>query len=899
KQNLQRQVGTLYAATNVTSRLGEIALPKDWEWVYPETELKIDPDGNIKTYEARCSKESYLPFTVFLPVGVTEVTGAYITGDDELTVKHTGSYQLHLRLDGYNVPLEKNKTFEDYLKSIVSCSWQGDSLLTVNNKNGWETTATAGVVELSAEAAVRATVVVGDETFREDFNVVILADHITELAIIPKESVKNRLKFTFDENEKAAYVYDKDLAGNADTIILTATARMENRNYPVSRGTLSWKVNDENLATIIEQDDGTAVLRVLGSGTIIVTATAEDAGRKEATLAVEVRDYAPLFDMKNVLINIYSTEGVELPVYAVEGNPITRISIGDTNFRVEKNNERFYLMIVNKSAYVSKTVIDTTMNIRTRMSIDVDIPIRITVDTSKPKITFKAKTAPNVFFTDTTAVYTVNSSYDIIDITNDIDKDSVITKGFEVTSYNSTTKQLTIRAKGLTADNVHEFLDKKLELNNVKVLVRYKNYGTISETIKLSLQNKKPSYKIREISTVNARPSYQTYLYNNSDKTEIALSTNAVITSITDRVTAEMADTGRILVKYDDVKSKSYKLSIQDKNWTSPIALTGKISIVKSLATVLGSKSVTLNMAHNMTANGIVTIPVEAKNNLTPLSKVDLIGANKKSADLLSSGYLDIRFIAQKQQLEVGLKETRPASIKVGTYTIAVTGYLPQGSSGEVALTKANLKVVLVSKVPAVKFTAKSSINLIDRENTAIIYTPKISNMTTSITRVTTSGANSGFFRARLLSDGKIQVKAVPNVQLRKGTSYTLGLRMEFDNNTEVTTNVKIKPTNKLPSIKASATKATIYKVSANPIRYEVYNAGTFGSIESITLVESKASANFNFSVSKDNVVTVSLKPEVKRTIKNGKYTISYQVKMKDAAINSNPKTLKMTITVK
>ena len=45
--------------------------------------------------------------------------------------------------------------------------------------------------------------------------------------------------------------------------------------------------------------------------------------------------------------------------------------------------------------------------------------------------------------------------------------------------------------------------------------------------------------------------------------------------------------------------------------------------------------------------------------------------------------------------------------------------------------------------------------------------------------------------------------------------------------------------------------------------------------------------------------VSIKLKSAARKKLKPGNYIVSYQVAMKDAAINSKPKTLKMTITVK
>ncbi len=463
-------------------------------------------------------------------------------------------------------------------------------------------------------------------------------------------------------------------------------------------------------------------------------------------------------------------------------------------------------------------------------------------------------------------------------------------------SYDKDTGILTVKAKGLNKSTLSGFKNKKSAYNNVPLLIKYDEYGTHSETLRISPKTQRPSYKVQELSVITAGQSLNTYLTDNKTKKEVPLSDACRVTSLTPMVMAERNGAG-ITLGYSGVKGVGYKLLVSDENWTEDLTLSGKISVLKNLSTQLGEKKITLNMAHNIQNNGNVSVKVSAKNNRgISIDGVRCEAANAKAQDLIDAGYLKIKYNAAESALEIGLEANKASGIRAGNYGFKVTAVAQGGA--EMKPEKLSIALVDASKSPSVKLSGKGQINLVDRKNTSVLYSLKLTNMTASVKSVKTAGGYAGLFDAKLTGDGKIEVKAIEGAVL-SAANYTVALELGFKNNTSVTANVKIKPVNKTPKVDANRKMGTIYKASNNEVKWRVYNRGSYGEISDIVLMESEENRNFIFTKPGKNQIALKLTDEAKRTIKPGKYTVTYQVKFKDMASNAKPIIMKMGITVK
>lgn len=896
KMALKKSVGTLYAITNVDGdSLYNVELPKGWEWIDSKPYIEIDENKTIKYYEARYTQDGYAPYETLLPVAITEVIGVTISGDNELTTAHQGKYKISFKLRGYNVDFKENKSFENAMKNVAKCVWKADSMLKVKGAaDEWDIAVEAGDTASVSEGLLKVSVTVGEDTFSDDFPILILTEHINSIVIKPTASMIRPIKYTYDESENIIFIQEDRLTPSTNMLHFNAVAKIDKIERPMSKGVINWTINDEKVATINEEEDGSVSLKLLSAGTVILTAEANDVGKYSVSIPIEIRDFTPIMETKTLKINKYFEEGLELPIHAVEGNPITSIYFDDKSiFKVETVNGKFIMKIINPEKITETTTLKSNINVRTRMSDNLFTDVEIIVDVTKPNINLKLISPANVFYTNAKAKYLVDSNFEIESITNTKTR----TKGFVVEDYDRVNKIVTFGASGLSASNVDEFRNTNMDVCNVGITVKCKGYGQYTDVVKMKPEYKKPKLKIMDINTVVTKMTNDTFIYEGSKDKVIELA-NVNIQSMTDKINISKS-ANKITVYYDGSKSLSYKLFLSSDSWTSTVIANGKISIVGNMQTELGVSEISLNLIHNESANGAVKIPVSVKKNTSDIVSARIVGSDSKSKAIVENRYLNIRYNSTEKCIETGLNSTALANVKAGSYKYKIYGNLASGLELKPVTLKIN--IIAANKKPAISLTGKGSINLINRQGTAIVYTPTIKNMTTSIKSINLAGLYSNYFTAVLINDnnGKqtISVTANPDIPMNTSTKYPLEIKCMCENNVETTTIVNIKPKNTVPKLKQSSKKCVIHKIADNSATWNV-NTTSYGKIKDLVVVESKASKYFTFTNDGNNM-TVKLNPEYKRIVPKKNYTISYSVIFKDAATNVKPTTLKMTISVK
>lgn len=895
KEKLLKKVGTVYCITNVNgTRLGDLKLPEGWEWVSPETQVAVlnDAPAEVQRYSARYSQESYVSFTMPIPVAVTQITGVSISGPMDITAEHEGEYNVSLIYKGYYV--ESNAAFVEAVDNVVSFDWSLSNALILKDSKARSIIVRADAVNEVTNGSVSVIAVAGEDVFLSEYSVLVLTEHITQIKITPTDNrLQYPVKYTYNETENAVYVDEAGLSDESYRLKFAISAGTDDNEVEVQKGTFTWTINNPALGEIKEAADGTVQLFIYGSGTIILRATANDVGEKYAEIAVEVRDYSPILETNTIVLKKYAQGGTQLPIYYVEGNEIISIRVNNDNFTATRSNGKYFMSIVNKDMYQKDTTIDAKLTVNTQMGSTVEYPVKLVIDTDRPAVKFVQVTAPNLFYTDATAEYRVVSDYNITGIAQSTERET----GFNLVSYEEGI--LTFKAKGLNQSTLGEFKNKNSDYCNVSLLVKYDGYDVQTETIKVAAKNKKPSLNVQETAVTSTTEPIVTYLTDAGTKKEMPLSSTCKVSSLTDGVTAERSS-GRISLLYSGEKNKSYKLLVSDENWTQDLTLSGKISVVKSLSTLLDAKKISLNMAHNIQKNGRVLLKVSAKNSTISVTGAEWEAADKKAQALIDSNYLSIKYNPSNSTLDIGLGTQPPQGVKAGNYKLKVYAIVQDSSQQNVRLIPVNLTVSLVdaAKSPKVKLSGKGKINLIDRKGSSVIYTPSVSNMTAAIKGVELTGDSAGIFDAQLTDDGKIEVKAIEGVAISTA-NHTVGFKLKYRNNVEISASVKIKPVNKTPRLAAGKTAGTIYKAANNELKWSVYNRGGFGEITDIALTKDEVNQDFVLTRSNDNQVTLKLADASKRTVKTGKHTVIYQIKFKDMASDAKPAIMKMAVTIK
>lgn len=915
KQTLIKNAGTVYCITNINgTRLGDLPLPIGWEWVSPDMIVSVkDAPEEVQRYTARYSKKNYTSFNAPLPVAVTQITGVEVSGPNELSKGKDGEYTAKLKYKGYYV--WSNKAFSDALSKAVSFNWSSDPVFTLSKRNGMSVTAAAGSVNAVTAGIITVSAKVKNDAFTAYYDVRVIPEHITKIIITPTKTGANKpVPYEYNESESVVYVDEAKVTGDAYKIKFEVEASIDGREVDVKKGTFKWEINNPALGEIKEADDGTVQLHInlnKKSGTIILRATADDARKNYEEIAVELRDYSPIFETDTITIYKYAKDGTALPIYPVEGNEITSIKVDNSNFKVEPydnaeaDNGLWHMQIMNAGLYQKNTVVEAQLTINTKMISEIKRDVKLVIDTSRPRIKFAAKTAPNLFYADTTAQYKIDAEYEILDIKQTGDEDENKKRvGFNLKSYDRKTGVLTVEANRLSKATLDEFKDRNSDCCNIPLLITYKGYGTVEESLKVSAKSIKPSIKAEETAITagitTASQIADTYLTDTKTKKKFDLNNASKVSSLTGTVAAARKDKG-VALAYTGAKSIGYKLLISDEKWTEDINVSGRISIVKSLSTLLDKKSICLNMAHSIEKNGSVPVGVSVKNSLIDIADVKCEAADKKTAPLVESGYLGISYDAANDILHVGINGDIQPQIKAGSYKLNVYANVKNAADETVELAPAVLTISLAdaAKTPKVKLSGKGAINLADRANTAVVYTAAVSNMTSNIISVKATGENAKLFEAGII-DGRIEVKAkaADEAVINIG-NYVLGLELGFENETTIPVSVRIKPVYKTPKLETSKKSGTIYKASGNDFKWKLYNRGGFGEITGVTLMDSKVKQPFKITSFIDNVITLKLADEVKRTVKKGKYTVTYQVHFSGMPLDAKPVIMKMSVIVK
>ena len=198
----------------------------------------------------------------------------------------------------------------------------------------------------------------------------------------------------------------------------------------------------------------------------------------------------------------------------------------------------------------------------------------------------------------------------------------------------------------------------------------------------------------------------------------------------------------------------------------------------------VGSKQLTLNMGTNITANGMNTIPISVNGSDIGITKLTYGGTAAKLID--TDGYLACDFRPTSQgikSISLGLNAGKRGMVKAGTYKLdlyATVKVLEQ----EITIKKATLTIKLTEadKAKVTLTSPKGKINLIDRENTSVIYTPKVSGIDSSVKSVSVTGESSEYFTASLNADSKVEVKIKAGKGMSSKQSYPVTIQSVLQN---------------------------------------------------------------------------------------------------------------------
>lgn len=915
KESIIASAGTTYVLLNTfsssTVTLKDVVLPEGFNWVDGNIKLAADNSAPIQYFMATYQAEGYEPFDALLPVAVSKLTKITLSGNTNLVTGCTDNYTIKYVYTGYQASDEFDGHYDIQWTAAGTAPF-------VTIADADKSTAVITAAEVTAKKAQTVNVVIAidgnsKKTFKASLKMNVLEKPYVDYMALSEalEQPETTVNHIYDAENQIVEVDWKDVSTAKGAVKNTLSFAVEATAGGEATATkMKWTSSDTSVAAIkADKDTLGAVVTIKKAGTAVISVTANDGDKLTKQIIIDVKDYMPVLESNKLTVNVYSTERVVLPLKEQNENVIQSVEIledGEVSDKliVTKTDAGYEVKVAENADITKKTTVKAVLKLTTEKGVYEDSKkqaITITVDTAKPTATVKQLTKANLFYTGATATYIVNSKYEIAAIEDVTEYDGL---RFHA-SYDARNGKITFHTNDeLSNKNVKEFTDKatKKQATTVTLKVKFAGYTEEADkliTVTVGTENKPLSLKLNDIILVPGMTESTTQVYDTKAKEDVALSASYIVLGVSD--TAKTGDVAvelsgdRMKVSYDGTANATYKVDLAKNGWTKALTLQGKITMAKEPTLVLDSTKVTLNTATSVQQNGKMTIGVSVKNHDAEIKSITY-KADKNSAKLFNQGYLYFTYDEANQQLLLGLNQGKGEGIKDGSYKITLGGTVEVGGQ-EIALKGTTLTVTLTSKAPTVKLAAKGSIDLVQRENTSIVYTPTLSNVMAKVADVKLTGSYTSYFDAEV-ENGKIYVRATDKPMSTKIT-YAVGMVLTLDNGMEVSATVKIKPVNKLPKVTPEATKATLYKAGDKDVTFGVnYNVAA-AEIANITQVADKTSKYFDFTYDAETeMITVSLSEEAVG-LKPGKYTVSYAVYFEGAAYNVKPVTVKLAVTVK
>lgn len=909
------EAGTSCYIENVDKTLSYCQLPKGWAWDEGTLSLTASDGAKIQYYSATYTEEGYESFTTRLPVAVTRITGVDIAGKNVINPGKQESYDILYEYIGSDIDSQKFderlsvncvRTSEANIAVVKSVDRDNVVIEAKENTDG-------GLAEFALTLSIDNGTNTGVNMFVREFGITIpVKACVNDITITPvKENGQN---FTFLSDDKLMEIDINEIksAKNKYAVELKAVATIN--GVAAKNVKLNWKSSDSSVASVAEDKNGKVTLTIKKEGIVEITAAADDAGQCVGALTVKAMDYAPVLETTSVTINKYSTQGSELILQDQNGNTITSVRVLEQdaeseNFSVSKPVDGVSKLVIKDKApalsYAKKTTSNCKLEVRTTKG-NYLYALKITTDVTKPTATLKLKSKANLFYTDAEAVYTISSKYAISSV-EDVGTGTVRFFG----KYNKNTMTVQFQTNGtLDSTTLSLFTTPKSPCLNTVLKVYFAGYSEPQLIqVKVATENKKPSYGMTGLTFCPGISAGTVSVINTKTKEALTLNSSSM-TLIMQKpadhtVGAVINRKGGVDISYSATKNVSYTAALTSSQWTQPVNISGKITYVKApeqMALALGSKQLTLNMGTNVKANGTNSIAVAVNNSDATITSLSCDGTAKQ---LIDTGYLSYAFDAKEQKLRLGLVDGKRGTVKAGSYKLNLYATINVGSQS-VMIKKATLTIKLVepSAAKVTLSSPKGKINLIDRGNTSIVYTPKISGIDTTIRSVSVTGENADYFTAALNQDKKVEVKAKTGKNMSAKTTYAVTILVKMENGYQISSVVKIKPTNTLPKIVLSPAKCNLYRSNSNQHTVTLSLKNSSIDLKNITSFKldtgNKAANNFSVinNISKNGTVSFSLAGN-RNNIRKGTYTLKCQVTFKDAATDSKPATVNMTVTVK
>ena len=941
-ENMPDASGALYAITNFDTTLSAVELPDGWEWVNGSTSLSAFSGMKGSAFPAVYTDASGRKKTYKLWVRMITITGIQIyqvekdendtekTTEPDLFVEKSGEektityiWKLQFASEVPDRPEEwqalSTKWEKAGYKTVWSSSPKNLGVAVADNSAKWQFT----VDDKTAKGKKTFTATIQDAKKKKVF----AASHsltVTEKPVVAFPDSVMDISEIGEEDGIFANQYDESTGKGQLTITipreqyskLTVTSK---DTAILKTGKISVVTGDENVVTIVPYDRK-------GYGIVPVVITAADEKKSSCTLRFTFVDATPKLLTPTVTLNKKQENALaEIRIQCEKGYPAIEAveieekysEIFDLFYGIDEEGfeDNILLLSLKENADIKKGKYKVKITVPLKNGEQKDLTVTVSVVETLPSVTVKQTKKVNTFYTD-------EEGYGLLSITA---KDAEID---DVWLDDKCDYELA------DSDVEGQYIVKPKEDSTGKV-----KKGTLSYT----LVGYQGTYtKSFTISTVNTKPAI--VLSPKSDTLYPGAGYGKTSLILTDKVTGEPVSIEDILVK--DAEDKQYKeldpdglrikgsnknyyviiegedgyldiqlegtqfysstdkipFRIQKENWNGALDVTYSVKVdTKAPKLKLSQATVTLNKNEN------VYEYQQVKTKLS-LSGCSVILGDSEEAEV--SVYFTGKDKASTNALKVNsnlvlqywddqgyvIARFNDNELKTGTYKYNVCVEIrPDPENPEVvikAATVLTIKVVDTKPEKCISVSTKGSIDVLDREGTGIAVTPKLSNVTGTVTDGWLTDKDGSLFDS-CFEDGKLYIRA------REGETYstkhTYKVKAAFWVQTEdyygyelVSKELSFKVKQGKPKIKVSSEVAnTLYRTTGNEIELKIEALlGTKAvEIEEVNLVNYTDDLELLPSKPDENVWCITTTGQTKNIMQNGKtWSVKLAIRYLDQA---------------
>jgi len=872
----------VYAVTNLTETLRNIALPEGWKWEDETIVLKTFAGHNEKLFTAKDADGNLREVIVKLST-IQNLSVTSEAGTNKALKVATGAENATLTLDYDVLGCELSKEVEEKLLWKVA--------------SDKETIAKAGLVveeetKVSIEAVSKGTAnLTITLAYKDGENEEELLNYKQKVTVVDSSNKgiaevvvglgANETALT--PGEDGVYVVAIGKTPGDNVLELTDKTREYGKAEEDTHKTfkVSYKSSDSSVAKVGKTSGKVTKLEVKKAGYAVITATAKDTTGSTYRIPVRVVDYSDasiVLSQTSVTVNkalreakaelkVYNGFGGKLTAVTFNGNPLVK----DTDFTEEGS---IYFSAEGKGT-LKVTVSDGEYEVSKEFK-----KVTVKETDQAPKVTIKQIRNLNAQYKEGSAQFMIGADGAEV----------------EAVTVDGCTGEYNKESKILTLDNV---TGAKKECFKVTI----PGYSTIEKNV--SVKQDKESFKLSATSGILYQEAVgETTVYKGrmevqllNKKTGVAESgfevscenTNYEVNPENGKVVITAKETGT--VKNND----KLTLKFTSEKWRNPegISQSFKVKVVKmeKAALQLGSKSVTL---YNYKGYEGVTSQVSTSLSLKGGSK--LVGAT--SEDVTISGGNE-NLSAEYNEATGNVVVRADENLKKGTYKLTIQ----MEGMKEVTLKVKAVDVVKTEKKTQATATVKKSgsIDVLNRNGSQMVLKGSFKNVAKDavIKDIKLSGRDAYLFEIVNESGKNVTIQLKDDVAVLTKYAYKVGVEYTIDNGGEkdlaLTGNtLDIKLSQKKPKVKVEGDN--VYSNAKNEtaaLNVALYNStGVKIDAKNVRLLNFTKDFAYDFETG-----TLTHKASGETAI--GKtYSLKFEVVAKDAAENEKPVTVVYKVKV-